>query len=157
MLHAYAILLAQDCDLLRDYEARAKNPPDRVLNSILFFEALPADQAKAKVGGRDIFRRIERHGEERYHLLAPVDAANDRLNKGIPELVIDFRRYFSMAAVEVYRQCALLEDTGAKRRCRLISPYREHLQTRAAFYFQRVGLPDQPAAAVVAIAAREGR
>jgi hypothetical protein len=44
-----------------------------------------------------------------------------------------------MPASEIYRQCT--ENDGAKRRCRLESPFREHLQIRAGYYFQRVALP----------------
>jgi hypothetical protein len=35
-----------------------------------------------------------------------------------------------------------LSQNGAQRRCRLLVPYREHLQSRLAFYLQRVAIPE---------------
>lgn len=140
-LRPYAILLSQDCDLLRDHEARNASSPD-LLNGILFFELEPVDVVRPKLAGGDIFKRIKRHSEERYHMLLAVAPELDLLQKGLPELIIDFRRCFTMKSDDVYRQCALDMTDGARRRCRLDMPYREHLQSRAAYYFQRVALPD---------------
>jgi hypothetical protein len=39
---------------------------------------------------------------------------------------MDFKRYFSLPTEEVYYRI----DSEAKRRCRLVSPYAEHLSTR---------------------------
>lgn len=137
--HPYAIILSQDCDLLRDYEARTNGGPT-VLNGVLFFELEPVDVIRPKLAGGDILRRISRHSEERYHALEQVPPETDLIGEGLPALVIDFRRCYTLPAGEVYRQCAA--NDGAKRRCRLEMPYREHLQSRAAFYLQRVALPD---------------
>ena len=139
--HPYAILLSQECDLLRDYEAR-NTPEKNILNGIIFFELEPVPVARPKLAGGDIFKRIKRHSEERYHMLPEALPELDLLGDGLPELIIDFRRCFTMRPEEVYRQCALHAPDGARRRCRLDIPYREHLQSRAAFYFQRVALPD---------------
>lgn len=139
--HPYAIVLTQDCDLLRDHEVRGDGRPT-VLNGVLLFELEPVDLARPKLAGGDIFKRIKRHSEERYHLLQAVPAELDLLRQGLPELIIDFRRCYTMPPDEIYRQCGLEGSDGAKRRCRLEMPYREHLQNRAAFYLQRVALPD---------------
>jgi hypothetical protein len=138
--HPYAIVLSQDCDLLRDYEDRNGGRPT-TLNGILVYELEPVAEIRSKLSGGDILRRIKRHSEERYHLLEPVSAELDLLGLGLPELVIDFRRCYTMPPGEIYRQCMLDTAEGAKRRCRLETPYREHLQSRAAFYLQRVALP----------------
>ena len=140
--HAYAIVLSQDCDLLRDYQAMTAGAP-RDLNGVLFFELEPEDEIRPKLAGGDIRRRIERHGEERYHRLGPIPPELDLLQQGLPALIIDFRRCYTLPADEIYRQCALGREDGACRRCRLEMPYREHLQSRAAFYLQRVALPDE--------------
>lgn len=142
--HPYAIVLSQDCDLLRDYEARPKGRP-RVLNGALLFELEPVETARPKLAGSDIFKRIKRHGEDRYHLLEAVPTNLDLLGQGLPQLIIDFRRCYTMPPDEIYRQCALAGAGGSKRRCRLEMPYREHLQSRLAFYLQRVALPDERA------------
>lgn len=141
-LQPYAIVLSQDCDLLWDYQAR-KAGKSRDLNGVLVYELEPEDIIRAKLPGSDILRRIRRHSEERYHLLEAVPKELDLLQQGIPSLIIDFRRCYTLPADEVYRQCALGGESGATRRCRLETPYREHLQCRAAFYLQRVALPDE--------------
>lgn len=137
--HTFAIVLTQDCDLLRDYEARKDNKAP-VLNGVLLFELLPVDVIRPKLPGGDIFRRIKRHSEDRYHYLEAVPKEQDLIGQGLSDAIIDFRRYYTISAPEIYRQCQLAE--GAKRRCQLNIPYREHLQNRAAFYLQRVALPD---------------
>lgn len=140
----YVIILAQDCDLLRDYDSRTAGGPD-VMNGVLLYEMETEAQARAddRPGGKintGIWRQIEGHNHERYHCLASITAALDLAGLGTPRLLIDFRRYFTIPARELERQINLPD--GAKRRCRVDTPYREHLQGRAAFYFQRVTLPD---------------
>jgi hypothetical protein len=136
----YAVIVSQDCDLLWDFQAKVEDKP-RDLIGVLFYEAEPTPQVR--LPGPDILRRIRRFGEERYHLLRPVPAEFDLLGTGLPELIVDFRRCFTVGADEVYRQIAIAGEEGAKRRCRLDVPYREHLQSRAAFYLQRVALPTE--------------
>ena len=136
--HSYSIILTQDCDLLWDYKSRAADEP-AVLNGVLVYEAETVDQFRPKLPGSDIWRRVQRNGDERYHFLEEVPTLADLLGIGIPALAIDFKRFFTIPAAEIERQCSGAD--GAKRRCRLETPYREHLQARAAFYFQRVMLP----------------
>ncbi len=54
---------------------------------------------------------------------------------------IDFKRYFTIAAAEVYAQLKI----KAQRRCRLRSPYLEHLSNRFGHYVSRVALPREHA------------
>ena len=150
--HPYAIVLSQDCDLLRDHENQT-NGASTVLNGVLLFELEPVDDIRGRLPGGDILRRIRRQSEERYHFLEAVPVDLDLLGEGLPQLIIDFRRCYTMPPDEIYRQCALEGHDGAKRRCRLEIPYREHLQNRVAFYLQRVALPDEDANQAVAVAA----
>jgi hypothetical protein len=140
VVHDYAIILAQDCDLLWDYEARKKGLQGQ-LNGVLIYEAEDLlEEFKGKLPpGRDIWNRVRDNRDERYHVLGSVPPDCDLLGTGLPALAIDFKRFFTISMAEIERQLAL--GTSAKRRCRLEMPYREHLQTRAAFYFQRVMLP----------------
>lgn len=137
--HSFSVILNQDCDLLRDFEA-AEAKKNRQLNGVLIFEAEASANAKKGLAGGDIFRRVQSHREDRYHLLPPVPADYDLQNEGLPELMVDFRRFFTMPADEVLRQCR--QADGAKRRSRLNMPFREHLQNRLGSYFQRVALPN---------------
>lgn len=135
--HPYAIVMTQDCDLLQDFERTQSGKP-RQLNGVLFYEALLAEIVKAESSA---WKRITQNKEDRFQFLESVPVALDTAGVGLPEMVIDFKKYFTIPANEVYRQCLLHGPQDAKRRCRLEMPYREHLQGRAAFYMQRVMLP----------------
>lgn len=138
--HDYAIIASQDCDLLRDYEAQQESSP-LPLNEVLIYEANAATVAKSIVpSGKDIWRKIIGNNDARYHFLEKIPSSCDVVGKGIPALVVDFRRCFTVPHKEILRQCSLEE--GAQRRCRLKMPYREHFQSRLAFFMQRVMLPE---------------
>ena len=141
MVHSFSIILTQDCDLERDYESQNDGKPSP-LNCILIFEMMPlADHASKFSQGSKQLSRLRSHQEARYHVLPPSDPAQDRVGSGLPELIIDFRRYFAVPPKELYFQCGLrIQQTG--RRAILQTPFKEHLQDRAAFYLQRIALPD---------------
>lgn len=135
----YSILASQDCDLLRDYEDRQGGRPSAI-NGVLLYELEEADQTKNRKGfERDIWKRIQPNNHERFHYLQKIPENCDLLGRGLPDFLVDFRRFFTIEAAEVERQCAT--DSGAKRRCMLETPYKEHFQARAAFYLSRVSLP----------------
>jgi hypothetical protein len=135
--YAHAIILTQDCDLLRDFEA-ARAGKRLVLSGVLIYPLDVAAQAKPQLQGVN-WQPVTQNNNERFHYFPAVPPEYDRLGEGLPALLMDFRRYFTITGPEIYRQCQAVD--GAKRRCRLETPYREHLQIRAAFYFQRVALP----------------
>jgi hypothetical protein len=132
-----AIVLAQDCDLLRDYKSRLSDKPS-CLNGVLLYELEVAAEAKPRLHGVS-WQPVTQNINERFHFLSAVPPESDATTVGLPPLLLDFRRYFTLSPKEIYDQCA--NAKGAARRCRLATPYREHLQTRAAFYFQRIALP----------------
>ncbi len=137
--HNFVVILSQDCDLLRDYEARFGDGQE-ILNEVLVCELEDAGTLRKRSGiNSTLWKHIQPNNHERFHYLEPVPREADLGGVGIAELLLDFRRYFSLPAQEIERQLAL--SNGARRRCRLESPYREHLQTRYGFYSQRVGLP----------------
>jgi hypothetical protein len=138
LIHPYSIILSQDCDLLRDHESR-KEGSDGALTSVLLYIAEPAKDVKGSIGGTDIWKRVIANNNERYHLLSQVPTELDLKAEGMPNLLLDFREFFTLPPEEIYRQCT---SGQAVRRCRVDMPYREHLQSRAAFYFQRVMLPE---------------
>jgi hypothetical protein len=133
--HSFSIVVHQDCDLLRDFEDHKKQA-GATLNGVLILQLQTEDEIRPKVAGGDIWKRILRNGEERYHLL-PKKKEGSELE--IPSLVADFRLIFTMPPREIYRQ---LNAGNLKRNCVLDPPYREHFQSRFAFYLQRVALPD---------------
>jgi hypothetical protein len=135
---AFSIILTQDCDLLWDFESR-NSGGNKTLVSVLMFAAERTSVVKPQLGGSDIWKRIFQNKDKRYHLLEDVPPTNDVPSVGIECLIIDFKIFFTLTPADIYSQCAA---GTAKRRCRLEVPYREHLQCRAAFYFQRVMLPE---------------
>jgi hypothetical protein len=136
--HPYCVVLSQDCDLLRDFEDRKEEKPSP-LNGVLIFLARPASDLKDMIKGSDIRKRIIQNNDERYHVLEATPLDFDAFGEGVPALVVDFRRFFTMQSKVLYYQCGL--ESGAKRRCVLSMPYKEHLQSRLAFYLARVALP----------------
>ncbi len=134
----YAIVATQDCDLLQDYERR-NNGKEGSLCEVLVFPAEIAVNAWGNIQGSDLKKKIKNNKDERYHILQKAPSCLDLERAGTPTLLIDFKCFFTTPPEELHRQ--LIART-AMRRCRLEMPYREHLQTRAAFYFQRIMLPE---------------
>jgi len=140
LVHPFAIIASQDCDLDWDYKSRTTDATDKLMPNILFCEMTTAELLRR--GGdinSGIWGRIKINKDERYQFLEKVDMAEDTLQQGLPELGIDFKRYFTIPADEVYARIARQEAT---RRCRLLSPYLEHFSTRFAYYQFRVALPE---------------
>jgi hypothetical protein len=139
--HPYAIVLTQDCDLDQDFRVRtAGSMSDKCIPNVLFCEVMPADELYSIVRqiNKKLWDRIRINADIRYHFLQQVSLGSDRLNDGLPELGIDFKRYFTLPTDEVYRRIELCK---AQRRCVLVSPYLEHLTSRFAYYLSRVALP----------------
>jgi hypothetical protein len=136
-LHPYAIVVSQDCDLDWDHKTRIDSAKDKLIPSILFCEVAPASSVRSSTRS-DIWKRIKINKDERYQFLQKVASDEDVLLEGLPELGIDFKRYFTIPADEVYARIAAKETM---RRCRLVSPYLEHFSTRFAYYQFRIALP----------------
>jgi len=141
--HEYALVLSQDCDLDLDFKARRESVArDKfpMISSVLFCEVTTAEQLRQSPGGMNssIWGRVKTNKDERYQFLQKVEPTEDCSGSGLPELGIDFKRYFTIQADEVYRRIELGE---AQRRCVLSSPYLEHLCRRFANYLSRVALP----------------
>ena len=140
----FVVVMTQDCDLLRDHNSR-RIGQSGVISGVLLYEAehAPTSRARFTINTSD-WRKVSAHNMERFHLLQAASPECDLQFVGLPNLLIDFRRYFTVRPEELERQISI--ENGACRRCRIETPYREHLQTRAAFYFQRVALPDDDVA-----------
>lgn len=137
IVHPQCIVISQDCDLEQDFRARQDGKPSP-LPSVILCEVSSAATLRGTVpAGKDIWKRIIQNKDERYQFLRAVTAPQDAANEGLPQLGIDFRRCFSIPTDELYEQFNL----GARRRCRLLSPFKEHLMNRLAHFMARVGLP----------------
>lgn len=138
--HPLVIVLSQDCDLEQDFKARKEG--GSVLPNVLLCDVLPAEELRLKVrdneglGKRD-WKVIVQNKNERFQFLRMVSPEEDLKGEGLPILAVDFRLYFTIRTEEVYRRLA--HDT--MRRCRLLTPYGEHLADRFSYYLARVALP----------------
>ena len=148
-VHPYAIVIAQDCDLDKDWQLReACQVADYGrLRNVLMCEVSSAlvvrNDGKNPGSGMppitsNIWTTVRQNRDERFHFLERIPEAADSAGIGIEELVVHFRRVFTVEADRIYGQVARGE---AARRCRLRSPYLEHLANRFTGYWCRVALP----------------
>lgn len=147
--HAFAIVASQSCDLEWDHDARrpgGTGEPDKLLPNILLCPAFTAVEVKGRknlkgdlVNNSTIWSTIRKNKDERYHFFEAVPSYEDAAQEGLPELVVDFKRYFSIATDELYWK--LTQE--AKRRSRLKAPYLEHFATRFFQFQSRVATPRQ--------------
>lgn len=138
--HPYAIILTQDCDLESDF---GRGESDRQIGmslpSVLFCEATILTSLRSNLPlGTHIWKRITQNKDERYQCLEAVPADVDSIGDGTEALGIDFKRYFTIPTIEVYKRVELLQ---VKRRCRLVTPYAEQLSTRFFNFQARIALP----------------
>lgn len=137
--HENVIVISQDCDLPQHFEAlNTSGDTTSQISSILFCELHPDDVLrKTRSINSDTHKQVRQNKHERYEFLEKVPQDQDSLGIGFPNLLIDFRRHFSIPADEVYEQLR----QQAKRRCRLVTPYAEHLVLRFCNYQSRIALP----------------
>jgi len=137
--HHLSIILSQDCDLEQDWRARqaGQGASRQELRAVLFAHAELAVTLRQIVNNARVWENARQNQNQRYEFLAAVPAEYDAIGEGLGEMGIDFKRYFTFPTDEVYKRLTL----GARRRCRLCSPYLEHLSTRFCYYQLRVALP----------------
>ncbi|MGH9402018.1 MAG: hypothetical protein ACRD2P_07930 [Terriglobia bacterium] len=147
VVHPYAMVLSQTCDLEQDFLVREKQRVDepvsgqaKLLPCILFCDVFRASELRDQEDIKsDIWKRVKANKDERYQFLSAVPASEDSMGEGLEELGLDFKRYFALPTAEVYLQLRL--QGGTARRCHLLNPYLEHLSTRFSYYQFRVALP----------------
>lgn len=138
--HDYTIVVSQDCDLDSDYLARSatgERPPSKLVAGVLLCEVEEATATKSNTPSSKLWEPIRSNRNERYHFLQAVSADQDALGESLPELVVDFKRYFTIPAEELYARL----KHGLQRRTRLVNPYLAHFANRFANFQSRVALP----------------
>lgn len=143
-MHPFAVVVSQDCDLEQDFQARqgAQISQDKLLQNVLFCDVFEIWEliTTNSLHARELRKRLINNKDERHHFLERIAAEYDSQGVGLPDLGIDFKRYFSLSTEEIYKQLSD-PNASAKRRCRLHSPYLEHLSTRFCYYQFRIALP----------------
>lgn len=135
----YVVVLSQDCDLEQDYNKRQEGKSGQ-LNGVLLFEAKTLGAMKAIGMDAGQYRKVCQDALDRYYLIPATPAEDDLQGQALPDLIIDFKRYFTIATRDLDWQFA--SSIPPQRRTRIISPYLEHLQGRMASYMHRVALPE---------------
>jgi hypothetical protein len=160
-VHPYVLVLSQDCDLDWDYRARSPLPgavtvaEERKIPAILLCEVIAAANLRARPDiNSSLWNTVKQNKNERYQFLEQVPAGQDAVRLGLPELALDFKRYFTIPAEQLYYQLRYqrlhrsfdveVEEpriVKAYRRCCVTSPYAEHLASRFAYFQSRIALP----------------
>ncbi len=141
---AYVVVLSQDCDLKWDAEGRsqpAATTHDKYIANIILAPAYLSESLrqgdhlkplglKMQTWNSDLWKPIKGNKNERFHLLKENQAA------GLPELVIDFKRFYAIPREMIY------QIDQSKYKTSLDVPYREDVSRRFANFVSRIGLPD---------------
>ena len=145
--HPFAIVVSQDCDLEQDFNFRfyKKGKPRNILPSVLFCQVMETEKLEKGLHKhlfdsktfKDYFRNNK---DFRFHFVQEIPAEYDALGKKLPELGMEFKRYFSMPTAEIYHR---IEMSHTQRRCRLQSPYVEHFCDRFYNFNKRIALPEE--------------
>jgi hypothetical protein len=144
IVHPYAIIVTQNCDLDWDYTARQnQNQPNKLLNSILFCQVHTAQEIRSSktvpINSAD-WNLVKSNRYQQYHFLEKIPLEGESFQEGIPELTVDFKRIFAIDADFLYHQ---INNNFAKRRTVLESPYLEDFSHRYHDFHGRVALPAQ--------------
>ena len=143
----YVIVMSQDCDLEHSYKSELDTVNDSVINkqflpNIIVVPSFPSEIVKAGKHlldifnikqtqyGKDDWKYISQNRNERYHFL------NGYLDFQVPDLVIDFKTYFSFPAgnlKKVFKEHYLATVNEL---------FRERLSQRFTNYFSRIALPE---------------
>lgn len=166
--YPFAMVLSQDCDLEWDAVARrqiaeAGTPPaigqerkdwdqaDRVartklIDGVLLCVADPEEVVRVpSLLPTKIWQFASSNQHERYHFLRVCPGESDLQGEGIPALVLDFKRFFTLPAEELAIRASLAPEAPGRvlRRAVLVSPYLEDVASRFFAYQSRVALPDE--------------
>lgn len=132
-----AIVMSQACDLEQDFRSRQSGGSQ--VPEVLFCQLRTAAELKATLGSNSrLWDRIKINKDERYHFFESISPDCDQLSKGLTELGVDFKRYFTIPTEELYEWISL---GRTRRRSVLNSPYLEHLSSRFVYFMSRVALP----------------
>lgn len=150
LLHPRLIILSQECDLLWDYQAREKfsqqeksddiNPEEsKLLQHILLADLYEKEEVKSRFKGlSDIWRRIPRNQDERYHCLPAASISNQQENQ-LPELYLDFKKILSYPPDQLY-EAITSSQVG---RVAVVPPFYLHdLIHRFYSFHSRVAVPE---------------
>lgn len=137
----YVVCLNQECDLETDFRNKNNKLCDNNLLHIAIAPAFIFEQFLNGTHWGDIFssnnsqkrkdttiKKIIDNEIPRYHYLKFPDG-------DMPELIIDFKHFFSINKDSIYKQID-------KRLCSLDDLFKEKINQRFSYYISRIGLPE---------------
>jgi hypothetical protein len=141
---SHAVIISQDCDLQQEYDGKLKSDEhfNQFLPNLLLLPAFPADDVRLgihlkglygiaqKKKDSDLWRPIKGNSSPRYHFLQLDQTI------GVPELVIDFKTYFTVPRDLLY---SIYSETYLAT---LNELFREDLSQRFAYFLSRIALPE---------------
>lgn len=141
--HPYSIVLTQDCDLYWDFTAREQGNDAglqmKLVPNVLLCELSEEAVLRGEQGiNSEVWRRIAKNLNERFHRFPEVPPDGDRRGDGLPSLVADFKRIFTVPTEELYARMG----ADVIRRSFLQNPHLQHFSSRFGYYCLRVALPD---------------
>jgi len=142
--NSLAVVVTQECDLAQDFLKRQAEPMiETDLRSVLLCPAKNPVELRKPAGdvGSDLWNQIRQNKSERYHYLAGMAPGDVIDGQERDPIVVDFKSFFTVRTVELYRQLGTPDEESAARLSLLRCPWREHLQDRFGNYLTRVGLP----------------
>ncbi len=150
VLHPFAVVLTQECDLDWDFKARNYERDEnkrqlKLVPNLLLCEVFPEATIRPKIKGSEIWRRIVNNQDERYHQVPAVPASADLRSEGLPALIADFKHLFAIRTDELYHRLG----TGLGRRAIIQVPWVLDLSSRYGYYCHRVALPDPQGAPTI--------
>lgn len=148
--HYYAIVITPECDLDWDFKAQqGKESQGKLIPNILLCAVVFASDIAKRINNerppsktfltRTLWKRTRQNKEERYHFLEKIDSNLDLQDQGIRSLCIDFKEFFTLPTDFLYSS---IDRGSTLRRCRLVTPYNDHLNSRFAYFQSRIGLPE---------------
>jgi len=135
----YVVCLNQECDLVNDFDTKERGKDSSLLHLAIapafIFEHFLSGSHWGKIfingstGKRSDtkIKAIIDNEIPRYHYLNFAEA-------DMPELIIDFKHFFSVNRNMLYQQIG-------KRLCSVDDLFREKINQRFSFYISRIGLP----------------
>lgn len=149
--HGRVVVVTPDCDLLSDFiyrfsqdasklsDSEKRTRQSNLLSHVLCCDVYEQGEFKMSIaGGSDIWRRVERNQDERYHHI-PSGKSPDQLGSERPDFFLDFKRVFSLSTEYLYKS---LESAPVKRMGVLPTPWVHSLVSRLFNFQGRVCLPD---------------
>lgn len=138
--HDFVMVGTPECDLLQAHKSLRENRKLKI-SGVLFFEVEEETIARQRIPINSAqWNFVKTHRIIGLQHLTEFSPATDFRGEQIPNLVIDFKRHFTLPLDEVYRQFDL-PNQGARRRCYPGDTWRENIQQRAQASMGRVGTP----------------